>query len=326
MRVKVGCGGQTRATHTVFVLGRPVPERALQAITQSLASRGAAIHSIRQTAHDPLSCFNLLVEDAPSNVVDDDLRAALSEAAATEAVDVVITPTGVAGAARRLVMFDVDSTLVQGETIDMLAAHAGVEAEVREITAAAMRGEIDFVESLEQRVALLAGLDESVIDEVASSIQFTPGAGTTIRTLQRHGYYCGVVTGGFRQVIERLVGDLRLDYLLANDLEIVDGRLTGRVTGSIIDRPAKAAALREFAAASGVPMPQTVAVGDGANDLDMLTAAGLGIAFNAKPVLREVADASLSFPYLDAVLLVLGFSGEQVAANRIEAHRQGADC
>ena len=326
MRVKVGrCGRQTRATHTVVVLGSPVPARALQAITQSLASLEVAIHSMRQTAHYPLSCFKLLVDNTHSTVADADLRAALAETAATEAVDVVITPTCLARTARRLVMFDVDSTLVQGETIDMLARHAGVEAEVREITAATMRGEIDFAESLEQRVAMLAGLDEPAINEVASNIQLTPGARTTIHTLQRYGYYCGVVTGGFGQVIERLVGDLGLDYVLANNLEIVDGRLTGRVTGNIVDRPAKAAALREFAAAAGVTMPQTVAVGDGANDLDMLTAAGLGIAFNAKPVLREVADAALSFPYLDAVLLVLGFSSEQVAAaNRIEAQRHSA--
>lgn len=318
------CGRQTRATHTVIVLGSPVPARALQAITQSLAALQVAIHSIRQTAHYPLSCFKFLVDDTHAKVADDDIRAALTEATATEAVDVVITPTGSATTSKRLVMFDVDSTLVQGETIDMLAIHAGVEAEVREITAAAMRGEIDFPESLEQRVAMLAGLDESAINEVARNIRLTAGARTTIHTLQRFGYHCGVVTGGFGQVIDRLVGDLRLEYVLANNLEIVDGRLTGRVTGNIIDRPAKAAALREFAATAGVSMPQTVAVGDGANDLDMLNAAGLGIAFNAKPVLREVADASLSFPYLDAVLLVLGFSSEQVAAaNRIEAHRHG---
>ena len=316
------CDRQTHATHTVIVLGSPVPARALQAITQSLASLQVAIHSIRQTAHYPLSCFKLLVDDTHSKVADDALRAALTDATATEAVDVVITPTHRARTAKRLVMFDVDSTLVQGETIDMLATRAGVEAEVREITAATMRGEIDFAESLEQRVAMLAGLDESAVNEVASRIQLTPGARTTIHTLRRFGYHCGVVTGGFAQVIERLVGDLRLDYVLANNLQIVDGRLTGRVTGNIIDRPAKAAALREFAAAAGVPMPQTVAVGDGANDLDMLNVAGLGIAFNAKPLLREVADASLSFPYLDAVLLVLGFSSEQVAAaNRIEAQR-----
>ncbi len=208
----------------------------------------------------------------------------------------------------RLVMFDVDSTLVQGEVIEMLAAKAGTEAHVQEITAAAMRGEIDFTLSLQQRVATLTGLDASALTEVADAIRLTPGARTTIRTLRHLGYHCGVVTGGFTQVIDGLARELSLDYVQANQLEIVHGKLTGRVTGKIIDRAAKATALREFAGQVGVPIARTVAVGDGANDIDMLTTAGLGIAFNAKPALQEVADAILTSPNLDAVLTVLGIT------------------
>jgi phosphoserine phosphatase len=209
---------------------------------------------------------------------------------------------------------DVDSTLIQGEVIEMLAEHAGYGNEVAEVTEAAMRGELDFEESLRERVATLAGLPVEVLDEVADEVELMPGARTTIRTLRRLGFHCGVVSGGFRQVIEPLAHELMLDYVAANQLEIVDGKLTGRVIGPIIDRPGKAKALRDFAHQAGVPMEQTVAVGDGANDIDMLAAAGLGVAFNAKPALREVADASLSHPYLDTVLFILGVTRGEIAA------------
>ncbi|ORX11358.1 phosphoserine phosphatase SerB [Mycobacterium xenopi] len=303
---------QERSTHTITVLGRPVTARALQAITTSLASRRVAIHSIDRIADHPLTCLKLLVDNTNSNADGKALRAALTDATAYEPIDIAIEHASLASTPKRLIMFDVDSTLVQGEIIEMLAMKAGVETEVREITAAAMRGEIDFAESLEKRVAMLAGLDEAAVHEVASSIQLAPGARITVQTLQRLGYHCGVVTGGFGQVIDRLVRDLRFDYVLANNLEIVDGQLTGRLTDNIIDRPAKAAALREFADKAGVPMVQTVAVGDGANDIDMLYAAGLGIAYNAKPALRQVADAALSFPYLHAVCFVLGITSEEM--------------
>ena len=196
----------------------------------------------------------------------------------------------------------------------MLAARAGAEAKVAQITEAAMRGELDFEESLRERVATLAGLPAEVVDEVADELELMPGARTTLRTLRRLGFHCGVVSGGFRQVIEPLAHELMLDYVAANQLEIVDGKLTGRVIGPIIDRPGKAKALRDFAHQAGVPMEQTVAVGDGANDIDMLAAAGLGVAFNAKPALREVADASLSHPYLDTVLFILGVTRGEIEA------------
>lgn len=177
-----------------------------------------------------------------------------------------------------------------------------------------MRGELDFSESLERRVATLAGLPASVIDEVAERIELTPGARTTLRTLRRLGYHCGVVSGGFRQVIDPLAHELELDFVRANTLEVIDGKLTGRVVGEIVDRAGKAVALREFAGLVGVPMEQTIAVGDGANDIDMLTAAGLGVAFNAKPALREVADAALTHPFLDTLLYVIGVTRDEIEA------------
>jgi phosphoserine phosphatase len=194
----------------------------------------------------------------------------------------------------------------------MLAAHAGREAEVAAVTAEAMSGRLDFADSLRQRVETLAGLDEGVMEKVRAEVQLTPGARTLVRTLKRMGYRCGIVSGGFTQITDHLVELLGLDFAAANTLEVVDGVLTGRVIGDIVDRPGKAAALRRFAAEAGVPMTQTVAVGDGANDIDMITAAGLGIAFNAKPALREVADTALNQPYLDAVLFFLGVSTEEI--------------
>ncbi|MTE13127.1 phosphoserine phosphatase SerB [Nocardia sp. CT2-14] len=307
--------GAKLSTHAVVVLGSPVTARAFSAIARTLAAQRVNIDSIRGIADYPVTGLELMVT-VPSVDADaeTELRTALAAVAAKESVDVAVERAGLARRAKRLIVFDVDSTLIQGEVIEMLAAHAGVEEEVRAVTEAAMRGEIDFSESLRQRVATLAGLDASVIDEVAERIELTPGARTTIRTLRRLGFRCGVVSGGFRQVIEPLAHELELDFVQANTLEIRDGKLTGAVVGEIVDREAKAVALRRFAAETGVAMDQTVAVGDGANDIDMLNAAGLGIAFNAKPALREVADAALSHPFLDAVLFILGVTRDEVEA------------
>nr|WP_240945310.1 phosphoserine phosphatase SerB [Rhodococcus sp. HNM0569] len=307
------------STHAVVVLGSPVTAHALQAIARELATQHANIDTIRGVADYPVTGLELLVSADPADDASDDdrdrlLRRGLAEIAVRENVDIAVERGGLARRGKRLIVFDVDSTLVQGEVIEMLAARAGVEDQVREVTEAAMRGEIDFTESLHKRVATLAGLDASVIDEVAEELELTPGARTTIRTLRRLGYHCGVVSGGFRQVIEGLAHELELDFVQANTLEIVDGKLTGRVVGDIVDRAAKATALRKFAAQAGVPLQQTVAVGDGANDIDMLTAAGLGVAFNAKPALREVADTALSQPFLDTVLFVLGVTRDEVEA------------
>lgn len=309
--------GHRPSTHAVVLLGSPVTARAFRAVAAELAGQGGNIDSIRGVADYPVTGLELMVsvEGCRNSVAADaDLRKGLAGIAARYGVDIAVERGGLARRAKRLVVFDVDSTLIQGEVIEMLAAHAGREAEVAAVTEAAMRGELDFAESLRERVAALEGLDARVLDEVAASLQLTPGARTTIRTLHRLGYRCGVVSGGFRQVIDGLAHDLELDFVRANTLEIVDGKLTGRVIGEIIDRPGKARALRAFADQVGVPMEQTVAVGDGANDIDMLSVAGLGIAFNAKPALREVADAALNHPFLDAVLFILGVTRDEIEA------------
>jgi phosphoserine phosphatase len=207
---------------------------------------------------------------------------------------------------------DVDSTLIQGEVIEMIAAHAGQEAEVARVTEAAMRGELDFEQSLRERVALLEGVPATALDEVYDSIVLAPGARTMVRTLRRLGYRFAIVSGGFSQITDRLAAELGIHFARANQLEIVDGLLTGRIVGDVVDRAGKAAALREFAAEVGVPLDAVIAIGDGANDLDMLNEAGLGIAYNAKPVVRDAAQTSVNVPYLDTVLYLLGISREEI--------------
>jgi phosphoserine phosphatase len=214
----------------------------------------------------------------------------------------------------RLVVMDVDSTLVQGEVIEMLAAEAGCLDEVAAVTEAAMRGEVDFEESLRRRVSLLEGLDAAALDRVYDALELAPGARTLVRTLKRLGYRFAIVSGGFTAVTDRIAADLGIDFAAANELEVRDGTLTGRVVGPVLDRAGKAAALRRFAAESGVAVGATVAIGDGANDLDMLSAAGLGIAFNAKPVVQRAADTAVNVPYLDAIMYLLGISREEVEA------------
>ncbi|GAA4532830.1 phosphoserine phosphatase SerB [Amycolatopsis samaneae] len=307
--------GRRDSSHVLVVLGRPVTARAFSEVARRLASVGANIDSIRSVADYPVTGLELYVSVAEdSESADAELRSVLADAASRAGIDVAVERAGITRRAKRLVVFDVDSTLIQGEVIEMLGAFAGVEPQVREITEAAMRGELNFTESLERRVSLLAGLPESVLDEVANSLELTPGARTTVRTLKRMGFRCGVVSGGFTRVIDRLVDDLGLDFAAANELEVVDGRLTGRVVGEVVDRAGKATALRRFAEEYEIPLGQCVAVGDGANDIDMLSAAGMGVAFNAKPALREVADTALSHPYLDAVLFVLGVTRAEVEA------------
>jgi phosphoserine phosphatase len=300
------------STHTIIMLGRPITAEAFGKLAREVAALGANIDVIRGVSDYPVTGLELRVSVPPG--VGGRLHSALTRVAADAGVDVAVEDYTLSRRAKRLIVFDVDSTLVQGEVIEMLAARVGVADAVAAITDAAMRGEIDFAESLQQRVATLAGLPVAVLDEVANQLKLTPGAQTTLRTLRRLGFHIGVVSGGFRQVIEPLAHELMLDFVAANQLEIVDGKLTGRLVGPIIDRAGKAKALRDFAHQAGVPLEQTVAVGDGANDIDMLATAGLGVAFNAKPALREVADASLSYPYLDTVLFLLGVTRAEIEA------------
>lgn len=300
------------STHTIVVLGRPITAAAFGVVAREIAALGVNIDLIRGVSDYPVTGLELRVSVPPG--LSSQLQTVLTRVATAAGIDVALENCSLERRAKRLIVFDVDSTLVQGEVIEMLAAHAGAEAEVAAITEAAMRGELDFAASLHQRVATLAGLPAQVLDEVAEQLKLMPGARTTLRTLRRLGFHCGVVSGGFRQIIEPLAHELMLDFVAANELEVVNGALTGRVIGQIIDRAGKATALRDFARQAGVPMEQTVAVGDGANDMDMLAAAGLGVAFNAKPALREVADASLSHPYLDTVLFLLGVTRSEIEA------------
>jgi len=299
-----------RGSLHVTVLGRPLAPAAIAGIAGRIAASGANIDRISRLAHRPVTCIEFDISGADPAV----LRADLARESVERGVDVAVQRAGLHRRAMRLVVMDVDSTLVSGEAIDLLAARAGCAAKVAEVTAAAMRGELDFAAALRERVALLAGLEASVIDEVRAELRLTPGARTLIRTLRRLGYKCGIVSGGFTQFTDVLAADLGLDYAAANTLEIDGGQLTGQLTGAVIDRAGKARALRDFAAACGVPLSQTVAVGDGANDLDMIAAAGLGIAFNAKPAVRDAADASLSVPHLDAILHLLGIPRDEVEA------------
>ncbi|MEU6160350.1 phosphoserine phosphatase SerB [Streptomyces sp. NPDC047130] len=294
----------------VTVLGNPLTAESTAAIASRITAAGGNIDRIFRLAKYPVTA----VEFAVSGVATEPLRTALATEAAALGVDIAVVSAGLHRRAQRLVVMDVDSTLIQDEVIELFAAHAGCEAQVAEVTAAAMRGELDFEQSLHARVALLEGLDASVVEKVRSEVRLTPGARTLVRTLKRLGYQVGVVSGGFTQVTDDLKERLGLDFAQANTLEIVDGRLTGRVVGEVVDRAGKARLLRRFAAEAGVPLAQTVAIGDGANDLDMLNTAGLGVAFNAKPVVREAAHTAVNVPFLDTVLYLLGISREEVEA------------
>jgi len=207
---------------------------------------------------------------------------------------------------KRLVQLDVDSTFIQQEAIELLAAKAGVFEQVAAITASAMRGELDFEQSLRARVRLLKGLPESAIGEVQMEISLTDGAQNLVETLHGKGHSVSLVSGGFIDIIEPMIKTMSIKYYKANKLEIVEGVLTGGLIGPVVDRAAKAEALREFAKASAVSIENTVAIGDGANDLDMMAVAGLSIAFNAKPVVVEAADLSINEPSLRSVIALIG--------------------
>ncbi|MCC5479515.1 phosphoserine phosphatase SerB [Streptomyces barringtoniae] len=285
------------------------------AICRQITGAGGRLDGITPLtgpATAPVSAVEFVVSGTDTGT----LRAALAPFAGQEgaglAVERVEHTTHAAGPCspddRRLVVLDVDSTLIQDEVVDLFARHAGCGPQVAEVTEAAMRGELDFARSLRARVALLAGLDASVVDQVCSEIRLTPGARTLVRSLRRLGHRVGVVSGGFTQVTDHLAELLDLDFAAANTLEVADGRFTGRLVGDIVDRAAKARLLRRYAHEACVPLSRTVAIGDGANDLDMLTAAGLGVAFNAKPTVRSAAPATLNVPHLDAVLPLLGIT------------------
>lgn len=306
----------------VTVLGRPLRATHMAAVATEIAAHGGNIDRIRRLSRTPMTSVELTVSHADVA----DLRPRLAAKAAEIGFDVSVSAAGLSRQGRRLVVMDVDSTLIRDEVIELLAAKAGREEEVAEVTARAMRGEIDFAESLHERVKALAGLPESVFVDVIEAIRLTPGARTLIATLQDLGFAVGLVSGGFIEVVGPLAASLGIKHVRANALEVVDGVLTGRVSGPVVDRAAKARTLQEFADAENLPLSRTVAIGDGANDLDMLAIAGLGIAFNAKPAVRASADTSLNLPYLDAVLYLLGLTREEVedaASQRLSSQSVG---
>ncbi|HEY1733368.1 MAG TPA: phosphoserine phosphatase SerB [Acidimicrobiales bacterium] len=296
--------------HLVTVLAPRLGAATMAGIFGRIAAAGGNVDRIGRLSAYPVTSYELAVSGGDP----DQLRRELAAEAARRSVDLAVQRAGLHRRAKHLIVLDVDSTLLQGEVIDLLAERAGCADEVAAVTASAMAGEVDFADAMHERLALLAGLDAKVLEEVADGLVLAPGARTLIRTLKRLGYVTALVSGGFVQIIEGLAAELGIDHLAANTLEVVDGRLTGRLVGPMVDRAGKATALERFAVAAGVPLAQTVAVGDGANDLDMLAVAGLGIAFNAKPAVRRAADAALNVPYLDAILFLLGIPRQEIEA------------
>jgi phosphoserine phosphatase len=292
----------------VVVLSQSLKPAAINAIAAVISEDGGNIERINRTASYPVTAIELTVSGADLAT----LRSALATTGSELGVDIAVSPGGLMRFATKLVVMDVDSTLIQQEVIELLGAKAGVQSEIAKITEAAMRGELDFEASLRARVSLLKGLPASVLVDVQSEITLTPGARTLVRTLKKLGHHIALVSGGFEPVIAPLATELGIDHMRANNLEIADGKLTGELVGPVIDRAGKATALRDFAAEHNVDLDQTIAIGDGANDLDMIAIAGMGIAFNAKPAVKAAADSSVSAPYLDSVLYLMGISREEV--------------
>lgn len=291
----------------VTLIAPQIGAAAFGAVARAVAAGGGNIDRIVRLSTRPVISYELAVSGGDLEA----MRRRLGETAAEQQIDVAIQAEGLNRRVKRLVVIDLDSTLIRNEVIDLLAEEAGVGDEVARITARAMAGEIGFDESLTTRVGLLAGLEATVIDRVLDKVELTPGAATFVRTLRRLGMRVVIVSGGFDVFAEPIRRRLGIDRAYANTLEVVDGRLTGRLVGMMVGRETKAALLHQIADEEDISLEQTVAIGDGANDIDMLAAAGLGIAFNAKPAVREAADTSVNVPYLDAILFLLGIrSGE----------------
>ena len=299
----------SRGRINVTVMGAPLPPGAVADLTVELAERGWNIDRIRRIASYPVTA--VVFEGSGEQDVSG-LRRSLAEKSRALGVDVAVEHAGLNRRGQRLIVMDVDSTVIQDEVIDLLAQAAGQGEAVAAITESAMHGHIDFAESLRRRVAALEGLPVQALAEVAGAVRLTPGARTLCRTLKRLGYHVCLVSGGFEEVVVPVTAELDVDRIRANRLEVANGRLTGRVLGDILDRAGKRRALEEFAAEFDVPPSRTIAVGDGANDIDMLDAAGLGVAFNAKPAVRDAADTSLTTPYLDSVLFLLGITRDEI--------------
>ena len=301
----------------VTLIGRNVTPEELKLATEAISNGKGNIDRIIRLSRYPVMSYELSVNGGRM----DEIRQRLLQVAAdTPELDIAVQPLNLSRKAKRLVVLDVDSTLIQNEVIDLLAEQAGCGEQVSKITERAMNGELNFEESLLERVGLLQGLDELGVERAWQKLTLTPGARTFCRTLGRLGFTTAIVSGGFSIFTRRLQRELNIKHARANELEIVDGRLTGKVIGPIVTRTTKADFLHEIAELESVPIDQTVAVGDGANDLDMLSVAGLGIAFNAKPIVQDAANTTLRVPYLDAILFMLGVSREEIeAADSLDA-------
>ncbi len=314
-----GLSDESAPRHVVTLLGRRVTAEQIGRIGHVVTDHGLNIEDIvrlsgRSALHDddPASraCIELTLHGVPRDP--DAMKTAFLDISKDLGVDISFQADNFYRRNRRLVVFDMDSTLIQQEVIDELAKEADVGDQVAKVTEAAMRGEIDFAESLTQRVALLEGLPESVLERVAQRLTLTEGAERLLKTLRTLGYRTAVISGGFTYFGRHLQKRLDLDYVHANELEIVDGRLTGRVVGPIVDGARKAELLGNIADEEGIELAQVIAVGDGANDLPMLKLAGLGIAFHAKPLVQERARQAISTLGLDGILYLMGMKDAEL--------------
>ncbi len=288
----------------VIIIGEEIRPTSLALVAAEVTKLGGNIVDICRLSNVPIIAFELLLSLPNSNIKQ--VQSALSKIAIANNIDLSVQPGGSASQLKRAVLLDMDSTLIQEEVIDILANFAGKSQLVSEITKKTMAGELDFSDSLNSRVSLLAGLEEAVLIKARNQITLTTGAKTLIECLHKLGHKVGVVSGGFIDVIDPIMQTLKVNFCRANKLEIQNGKLTGKLVGKIVDSDEKAKALREFANLEGVDLEQTVAVGDGANDIKMIQAAGLGIAFKAKPKVIESADSTISFSNLSAVLPLMG--------------------
>lgn len=304
--------GQQR--HVVTLLARQISASHIAEMSAVVTEHGLNIENItRLTGRESLegavqqakACIEMTLYGEPANV--DAMRAAFLNISTQHDVDIAFQEDSIWRRNRRLVVFDMDSTLIEAEVIDELAVEAGVGEQVAAITEAAMRGEIDFQESFRQRLALLEGLSEDVLASIAERLVITEGAEHLIATLNTLGYKTAIISGGFTYFARYLQERLGIDYVHANELEIIDGKVTGRVQGTIVDGARKAELLQEIAKSLSIRLQQVIAVGDGANDLPMLSVAGLGIAFRAKPIVKESAKQSISTLGLDSILYLLGY-------------------
>jgi phosphoserine phosphatase len=309
---------QGLARYIIMLLARKITSDQLARVTAVISKHGLNIDSINRLSGriplgEPPALSKACVEFSARGAIRDPaaFRRELLEVAGVLEVDLAFQQDNMYRRTRRLVAFDMDSTLIEAEVIDELAKLAGVGEQVSAITERAMRGEIDFSESFRARVALLEGLEESALDRVASELKITEGAEHLISTLRMLGYKTAILSGGFTYFAKHLQARLGMDYVYANELDIAQGVVTGKIQGEIVDGARKAQLLRQLADDLGIDLQQVIAVGDGANDLPMLSIAGLGIAFRAKPLVQKSAEQSISTLGLDAILYLLGISDKQ---------------